>query len=257
MTPTETPKIVWIVGMGRSGSMWTFNTVRALVAACGLEAMPAAVVADDAEKWRAADAALSDDDHRKIWVLKTHKLISETSHPRSKFVATRRDPRDILISQMRFANLDFANALKAAIYYSNAADHYRRIPARLRLELAYPEIVGKPAEICARLSTFLGLAPSEESVETILWTYSKERVKHLIDGLGTQEQSESQMDDDSKTVLRVDKNARLQDTRTGFQSGHVSDYRDGDWRRILSADQQARMNRELHRWLVANGYEAT
>lgn len=256
MTPTGTQKIVWIVGMGRSGSMWTFNTARALVNSCGLVAMPSTVPADDSENQKEAQAALANGDPRQLWVLKSHKRIPEDPAAGSKFIATRRDPRDILISQMRFADLDFVGALKAAAYYAKTADHYRRFPARIRLELSYPDIVGDPAGTCSTIASFLGLSPSQDSVNAIVQAYSKQRVKHLIDSLGTKESSQSHATGDLKTVLRVDRNARLYDTGTGFQSGHVSDYRDGDWRQILSADQQARMNRALHRWLVTNGYEA-
>jgi len=252
---TPAPKIVWIVGMGRSGSMWTFNAVRALAKACGLETMPATVPADESENLRAARTAGTGVDPRQLWVLKSHKQIPQTGFPGSRFIATRRDPRDILISQMRFADLDFAGALKAAVYYAQTADHYRRFPDRVRLELSYPDIVGDPTGTCYTIAAFLGLGPSRESVEAVVRTFSKERVKNLIEGLGGKEQSETSAAGDSKTVLRVDRNARLYDTGTGFQSGHVSDYRDGDWRRILSADQQIRMNRALHRWLVANGFE--
>lgn len=254
MTPALTPKIVWVVGMGRSGSMWTFNIVRALAQSCELEVRPASAPVEEISKEAEARAAVSDGDPRNIWVLKTHKLIPAGSYSRSRFIATRRDPRDILISQMRFADLDFAGALKAAVHYSKTADYYRRFPDRIRLELSYVEIVGDPTGVCSKIATFLGLTPSSESINAIVRSYSKERVKHLIAGLGTQENLEANTISDSKTVLRVDKNARLYDTGTGFQSGHVSDYRDGDWRKILSADQQARMNRELQSWLVANGY---
>jgi hypothetical protein len=256
VTPTATQKIVWIVGMGRSGSMWTFNTTRALVNSCGLVAMPSTVPANESDSQREARAAISDGDPRHLWVLKSHKRLPEGLAAGSRFIATRRDPRDILISQMRFADLDFAGALEAAAYYAKTADYYRRFPARIRLELSYPDIVGDPAGTCSTIASFLGLSPSQESVSTIVQTYSKQRVKHLIDRLGIKESSQSHATGDPKTVLRVDRNARLYDTSTGFQSGHVSDYRDGDWRQILSADQQARMNRALQRWLIANGYEA-
>ena len=255
MTPAGAQKIVWIVGMGRSGSMWTFNTTRALAKACDLTAMPATVPADEDENLREARAASKSVDPRLLWILKSHKQIPESAFAGSKFIATRRDPRDILISQMRFAALDFAGALKAAVYYAKTADYYRRFPDSIRLELTYPDIVGDPSGSCTTIAGFLGLSPSRGAIDAIVQTYSKDRVKRVIDGLGTQEESEANTAGDSKTVLRVDRNERLYDTRSGFQSGHVSDYRDGDWRQILSADQQARMNRELQRWLAANGYE--
>ena len=44
-------------------------------------------------------------------------------------------------------------------------------------------------------------------------------------------------------VVRVSKNrARAYDHETGFQTGHVSDYRDGDWQQILTDEQKARLD---------------
>lgn len=253
MTPTSAQKVVWVVGMGRSGSMWTFNASRALVNACGLEVMPITVPTDDTENHREGLAGLANRDPKRLWVLKSHKRIVEGRAPNSKFIATRRDPRDILVSQMRFADLDFEGALEAAAYYTKVADHYRQFPDRIRLELSYPDVVNDPIGTCSKIASFLGLSPSPDSVRAIVQAYSKERVKNLIDGLGSRESSESL--GASRTVLRVDKNARLYDTGTGFQSGHVSDYRDGDWRQLLPPEQRARMHRRLKRWLVANGYD--
>jgi hypothetical protein len=50
---------------------------------------------------------------------------------------------------------------------------------------------------------------------------------------------------------------RLFDPLTGFQGGHVSDYRDGDWRRLLPADALRVIDVELGRWLARHGYPPT
>jgi hypothetical protein len=42
-------------------------------------------------------------------------------------------------------------------------------------------------------------------------------------------------------VILGPQNVRAFDTDTGFQSGHVSNYREGDWKRILSAKQKFRL----------------
>jgi hypothetical protein len=46
------------------------------------------------------------------------------------------------------------------------------------------------------------------------------------------------------------------DRSTGFQSGHVSDYRDGDWRRHLSREQILAMDAAFGDWIARHGYPA-
>jgi hypothetical protein len=36
-------------------------------------------------------------------------------------------------------------------------------------------------------------------------------------------------------------NVRAFDPETGFQSGHVSNYQEGDWKRILTTEQKSRL----------------
>jgi hypothetical protein len=198
-------------------------------------------------------AALSDKDANSRWVLKSHKKIS-FEFPRSRFIATRRDPRDVLMSQMRFAEIGFEGALKAAIHYTGVADYYARFPETIRLEVAYADIIDNPETVADRIAAFLNLEPGEEIRTAIPEKLSKEQVSNLIDRLDA-ESEQGQNAPDAAAVLRVDANARMYDVRTGFQSGHVSDYRDGDWRRILPADQQAQMNERLGSWLARNGYD--
>ena len=54
-------------------------------------------------------------------------------------------------------------------------------------------------------------------------------------------------------VRNFDNTLRAYDTETGFQSGHVSSYHDGDWKKVLTQDQQVRMYDVLGDWLRENG----
>jgi hypothetical protein len=55
-------------------------------------------------------------------------------------------------------------------------------------------------------------------------------------------------------VIAEDGAWRAFDSDTRFQSRHVSPYKDGDWRHLLTKGQKARVKASLGPWLKTNGY---
>jgi hypothetical protein len=53
----------------------------------------------------------------------------------------------------------------------------------------------------------------------------------------------------------MDGTTRIWDPITGFQSGHVSDYRPGDWRLLLTGDEKKRLDQTIGDWLTCHGYD--
>ncbi len=245
--------------MSRSGSMWVFNVVRALFSATDHQVLPSDVPRDEISYLSLAHQALSDPDPgRKRWVFKVHSLIGDDV-PGSKFITTERDLRDVLISFMRFMNCTFETALQAAVDSMAQVEHYRRFPEEILLTTHYAQARSKPARTVQEIAKFLGLEVSNTKVNEILDRFSKDNVRRMI------ERKESDVNrrinageaiGSSEIVeQRFSNGIRVFDASTGFQSGHITDYRDGDWRQLLSADQIARINAILGPWLVRNGYE--
>lgn len=240
--------------MGRSGSMWTFNVVRELLRRSGFNVLPKSYLPDQKSRVAVARRALDNPDPCARWVFKTHDLIG-SDFPKSRFVATRRDPRDVLISQMRFTEIDFEAGLRAACHYAERADAYARFPDSICLQLEYTDIVADPVGVCQRLGNFLELEASDGQIDAIVAQFSKARVAALVQGLAAKEANEADLPDSEKSVQRVDRNRRRIDLTTNFQSGHVSNYVDGDWRRLLSPEQRAQIHKALGSWLEREGYE--
>jgi hypothetical protein len=234
-------RAIWIASVPRTGSMWTFNVVRDLVRGTGIAVRPELVPHDDAEMEAIGRAGIAADDG--IYVLKVHAHIP-ADLPHSLYVVTHRDLRDSLISFMRFAHRDFDAGLRFVAGAIRSEQHFSTFPAARRLDLDYAAIVGEPAAVVAALAARLAIPAPPELVAEIVGRFSKARVR---DRIVSQEQAlrdriAARLPVDRRDfVPQEDNSLRAFDTATGFQSGHVSDYRDGDWRTILTADQQARL----------------
>ncbi|MFO1069959.1 MAG: sulfotransferase domain-containing protein [Geminicoccaceae bacterium] len=241
-------KIVWVAGMARSGSMWTYNIVRELVALDGNRVFPAQVPKLETEVAAAAGAALRDADPRHVWVLKTHHPVADS--PRALFVAPRRDLRDAMVSVMRFMRLDPGIALRAAEVSARLTDHYREtVPDARRLDLDYRETTAEPTPALLRIAAFLGIAVDADTAALLVARYSKEAVRARLDRL--------QLAATVQMVGNADGSSRLFDPATGFQGGHVSDYRDGDWQRVLPRPLLELVDARLGGWLARYGYPPT
>jgi len=250
-------KVVWVAGMPRSGSMWTFNVVRELARHSGFKVLPEKVFVHEADWLDYANReAMGNRDPKTFFVLKTHDLLQTL--PRDHLIITNiRDIRDTVMSFMRFMCVDFERALKANAAQSALADHYLALPEARRMVVRYEEIKKDPITLIKHLADRLELASDEVSVSAIASDLSKEKIKTQI-----QDQDQRCRDALSKGHLptseimlpRSDGQHASINLSTGFQSGHVSDYQDGDWRHLLSEDQIATMSKAFAPWLSRHGF---
>jgi len=234
-------RAIWIASVPRTGSMWTFNVVRELMRSTGISPKPELVPQDDAEMEAIGRAGIAADDG--VYVLKVHTHIA-TDLPHSFYVVTHRDIRDSVVSFMRFTHSDFEAGLRFAAGAIRSEQHFSTFPTDRALHLDYAEIIGEPEAAITRLGWHLGIPTPDALIAGIVGRYSKARVRER---LVAQEQvlrekiAARQPVDRRDFVAHQDRSLRAFDTATGFQSGHVSDYREGDWRKILTAPQQAEL----------------
>ena len=242
-------RMVWIAGMARAGSMWTFNVTRALLRRDGRRVMPEQVPAREQATVALARTVLAGSDCGAAWVFKTH-LWFQPLPPRSLFITPRRDARDTLISYMRFMRTDFDAALEAAVQNAGLHDFYAALPAGLRLAVDYRDICHAPERVVAGIGHFLGLDLDAAACAKVAQEFDRTRVQRAISDHERGAGGEAE-----RILIRsCDGSERRFDPATGFQTGHVSDYVDGDWRTLLSPGQIARMHEALGPWLERNGY---
>lgn len=244
--------------MPRSGSMWTFNVARAALRAAGRQVLPDQVPKDDHDMFACAGQAIADRDPNRTWVLKVHSYL-RPDVPLSKFINTQRDLRDALVSYMRFMQCDFDQALQAMVGAATITDHYREFKPDSILHLKYVDIMSRPLDVVRHIAEFCSIKLTEAEIADIADRFEKTNVQRLIrDKEADIERRASAGEPIAITEIvrqRFKPNmVRAFDTNTGFQSGHISEYRDGSWRELLTPEQQERMYAVLGDWLQPNEY---
>ena len=242
--------------MPRAGSMWTFNVTRSALHDCGFTVMPKQIPHSNKEMIELSRRALKDEDSNSIHVLKVHSPLSPDD-PNSRIIVPRRDLRDALISYWRFSGTNFKHALAMAKGSGQMCDHYAAFSEGQALQLDYETIRDAPKETLGRVAKFLHLDLDDEATARICRRFSKDKVQKLISDTERQLAEDRKRDGNiapERYVKKRDGTYRAFDLATGFQGGHVSDYRDGDWRKILTNKQNRIMHEVLGDWLSANGY---
>ncbi len=235
--------------------MWTFNVVREILRRASYTVFPDRVPQSDEDMLETATRGLSDWDPKRRWVVKIHSLVRDDI-PRSAFITTLRDVRDALISWMRFMRTDFDTALRAAVDMTHTYDHYAAFPQNRLLVVPYTEISRNPVALIRRTSGLLSLGLTDHDLVETARRFSKRSVTQIIENTEKSIQSRAVNGGVTKDELvrNADGSIRGFDTATGFQSGHTSNYIDGQWAGLLSTEQRRKMNDALGAWLINHGF---
>ena len=236
----EDVKAIWVASAPRTGSMWTFNIVRDLVRSTGRTVLPEIVPHEDEVMEAIGKAGIAASDGA-TYVLKVHTPIPQDLQ-KSLFVVTRRDLHDAFVSFMRFTTSDFDNALRYLAGSVRLERHYEGFPPERTINIAYADIIAQPAAVIAEIGRRLSINPDAAVIDALTKRYSKDSVKARMaerEAALRAKINNRQPVDKRDFVPSMDKSIiRAFDTETGFQSGHVSAYQEGDWRRILTPAQQ-------------------
>ncbi len=223
--------------------MWAFNVARAIVRAAGLQVRPATVPQSTEAMLAAANEGLLDPAPDRVRVVKVHANM-RPDMPHSRFILPRRDVRDAMMSYMRFMRCDFEAGLAFVQSALASARHYDRFPPDRALVVDYADIAARPATVVDAIAQFLQAPLAPQARDAIAAGVDKANV---ADSIRRTEQDLVRRSrkggpiSDGEVVILGPNQLRAFDTATGFQSEHVSDYRDGDWRRLLDAEQQSRL----------------
>ena len=232
---------IWVASNARTGSMWTTNIVRDLLRREGIEPLGHTVGGEEAIVAYGVEHLTQN--KPGVVVLKTHKPVPDM--PRSVGIVTRRDIRDATVSYMRFMRAPFDKALRFA------ERSLSRQPVDLfpgtRLVLDYTTINERPVDAVNEIAGFLGCSADAEAIAA---NYTRSAVAARIDAADDYVHaaaSKGKPIERGRLVMAGPNNYRAADPETGFQTGHVSDYREGDWQRILSPEQQKQISALIDR----------
>jgi hypothetical protein len=206
---------------------------------------------------QAAQFARPSQDPEKVWVLKVHKLLRKDI-PRSKIITTHRDPRDVLVSYKEFMKASFDASLECARSVKIFTETYKDYDSNYLLLVAYNDIEAHPVELILQIAEFLEVELSEIDARNIALKYSRNKVKGLIeksDKSLAKKLAKNKPVDHRDIVYFSASNYRAFDRKTGFQTGHVSQRKTGDWKNVLSEVEQQLLNDEFGNWLKKFGYQ--
>jgi hypothetical protein len=247
-------KRIFVSSMPRAGSMWTYNIVRALIRAAGLEPIPKKVPIDEVPFIsRAFTEPIGEN---QVYCVKTHYVVNPPEGDNDTLIIVPyRDIRDCVISYMNFRHADFDLAIRAMQHW-NPTDEYFKMQTDNILKIRYDEIVSEPLDTIQKIDRFIGAGASFEAIEEIEERFSRKKVKEKVDSL--KDISDEQILANSATLdaaENADGSHRVFDKATGFQTGHITAQKDGQWREVLSEDQKRRLMQETSDWLERYGFE--
>ena len=252
-------KVVWVAGMPRTGSMWTYNVARELLRRAGFRVMPEEVKLFDQDCIDYVNNGLiASSDPGTVFILKIHAPLSNLP-PDHLVITNIRDVRDVVMSYQRFMRVDFEKSLEACQLSLNTVNYYLAFPEAQCLTIRYDELTARPAKTVAYIADRLASGCNDDEADEIAAMFSKKKVRALTESKDRQYQRSlegEKLPNGEILLSRPDGGVATIDRVTGFQSNHVSDYQDGDWRHSLSAEQIGAMEDAFGDWLEEHSYAA-
>lgn len=238
----------WISTTPRTGSMWLFNVTKEILNFSKLNTLPIELPQRE-EKFLEMfkNQSLVDQNNSNTYVFKVHAIL-KSDLPRSKILTTIRDPRDICISFKEFMKTDFDTALNVAKSLLKYEKIYKTYDKNYLKFFRYENIENNPIETILKIADFIGYEINFNVAEKISLKYSKKKIKKLIknndENLLSKIKNKEEINKSNIVYISKD-NYRSFDTKTGFQTNHISDRNSGDWEKKLSLKEIEIINYEF------------
>ena len=238
----------WISTTPRTGSMWLFNVTKEILTLSKANILPDKVPQSDEKFFEIfKNQSLIDQNDSNKYVFKVHTIL-KSDLPKSKILTTIRDPRDICISFKEFMKTDFQTALKATKSLLNYEKIYKTYDKNYLKFFRYDDIENNTIKTILEISNFIGHQVSDKNAEYISLKYSKNKVKELIkindEHLLSKIKNKEEISRSDIVYFSKD-NYRSFDTKTGFQTNHISNRNSGDWKIKFSKEEIDIMNFEF------------
>ncbi len=244
---------IFVGGMTRSGSTWTFNVTRAIVRAGGKIPFPEEQEQSEMvhlEQLKTAPLAANE-----VLCIKTHHGFEGTSDD-VKLICNYRDVRAAALSFMRFMRCDFERVLNATEEMMSITDFYfQAFKPENALYIRYDDMVENPLKVIQELNDFLKFDLPDPVLAHIEKKHSKDNVAQLLKTMET-----VKLDNETATKTRFepryyqDGSVRAYDRKTSFQAGHITSSKEDEWREAFTVEQKEQLNQLCHSWLEQYGF---
>jgi hypothetical protein len=253
--------IIFVAGMPRAGSMWTYNVVRAIYETKNYTVLPKLIPIDELEL--IGTALISDERENEVYCIKTHKALNNplpTKH-KVKIICNIRDVRDACLSIIRFGHLDYEEGMKSMISMMEITDYYQSTFKGSLLNVRFEDLTNHPSEVLVNISHFLEVDLSKTEKDEILRKFDKsniqERLRDMpnikLDSSGQVISAEHRSKFDA--VRKGDGTYCVFDKTTAFQSDHITSTNDGEWKTYFSKKRSEKLNKLSRKWLLKYGYK--
>ena len=247
---------IWVATVPRTGSMWTTNVIREIFSSNKLQTLPDTQKISD-EEWLNyyKNDVLFDQNSSNRHVLKIHEKLTKIP-PRSKIVTTIRNPYDLCASYHQFMKCNIVKSIELAESIKVFLDHYKNLSAEI-LTIKYEDIETQPETIIKTLALYCELSLSDNEVSRICKKYNKSEVKKIIDKNDFEAKQNDNYRNDRFRILQLsDGNTRSYDLKTGFQTGHISNRKVGEWRKVFLTKEIKIIIEKLDTIAVELGYSS-
>lgn len=238
----------WISTAPRTGSMWLFNVTKEIFNLSKLNVLPMKIPQSDKEFFEIfKNQTLVDQNKLNRYVFKVHTIL-KYDLPRAKILTMIRDPRDVCVSVKEFMKTDFNTALETTKSLLDYEKIYKTYDKNYLRFLRYEDIENKTIKTILEIANFIGCEINVKIAENISLKYNKNRIKKLIknnDEYLFSKMKNKEKINKSEIVYFSKDNYRSFDTKTGFQTNHISNRNSGDWKKFLSTKEIEIINFEF------------
>ena len=249
----------WIATVPRTGSMWTTNVVREIINYSKINVLPKILPLPNEDRLNLFQRrALIDQNEKNHYVLKVHDLL-DINIPRSKVITNIRNPYDICASFYEFMKCDIDWAIFIALEQTKYIEHFKKNDEKNLFIVKYEEIEEPSSKLVLELSEFLGVHLDENAALSIWKKFSKDSVRKIIsdnDKSLSEKISKKQEIDDREIVILGKNNYRSFDLSTGFQTGHISERKTGEWRLAFSESETHKIVQAIDDTAIKLGYRS-
>ena len=251
---------LWISTSPRCASYWVYNVAKELIKLNNLDIFPKEDFIDyDEERKKTFEffkKNLNNNDEKKFFLFKIHRILSSRL-PNSKIITVIRDPREIIVSNMRFSKSEFKPNFETAKYFKKMTEIYSNYDKEILLSLRYEDISNNNIKVIKKIADFINLDVSNENLIKISDKFSKENNKKSIKENDEKiiKKIKAKSPIERHNIIHVSKDFyRFYNLKTGFQSGHISNMSRDNYREYLSKEQIKDIQEYFKDWFKQYNY---
>lgn len=242
--------IILNMGIPRSGTTWAFNVLRYI-----LEAKDVPYATRNANSRAEVDAALAATKPAENLILHFHDItdaaFEAARRPGVASFFCFRDPRDVVVSQMRLHDADFPAAVRAIQAAFKCFKSALGIPGIM--VIPYPHIRDHAEALIFQMATTIGRFLTPQTVGDIAQRTSIERHKEVMETLNRP--AVGRAEGDAETIFTGVREI-LMDSTHFINDRHIQSGATGRWKEELTQDQQDEVNRTFAEVIARLGFDA-